>query len=56
MIAGEENSWTGEGEDFVELLRPREAMSSTKEGSAAIAGGEGGEVGQVPWATLGMRG
>ena len=39
-IAGEENSWVGEGEDL--LSRPRVAMSSTKEGNAVIACGEEG--------------
>ena len=41
-MAGEENSWVGEGEDLLLLSRPREAMSSTKEGKAAIARGWGG--------------
>ena len=52
-MAGEENSWVGGGEDL--LSRPREAMSSTKEGNAVIArirGGERGGRGEVPWATL----
>jgi hypothetical protein len=39
-MAGEENSWVGGGEGFLLLSRPREAMSSTKEGNAVIARGE----------------
>ena len=45
-MAGEENSWVGEGEDFLLLSRPRVAMSSTKEGNAVIARSEGGEEGE----------
>ena len=45
-IAGEENSLVGVGEDLELLSRPRVAMSSTKEGNAAIGGR----------ATLEMRG
>lgn len=53
-IAGEANSWGGEGEGL--LSRPSEAMSSTKEGRAVIGGVGGGGRGQVPWATLEREG